>query len=156
MTENNSHQPYKIDVLMEQARSLAADFRLSTGKTLPVSAEIALYDASRILGLAATQEPTLGIDLIDANADFRFQIKSRVIFPGAKSAPRIGAINAAGDWTHVLLVIMDEHYSTTELYALDRKTALDQVASLKKNAMTVAKFKVLGECLWSHAAEVAE
>ena len=156
MSETPVESPYKIDLLMEQARSLAADFRSSTGKTLPVSAEIALYDAARLLSLQPVDESVAGIDLTDANDEFRFQVKSRVIFPGAKSAPRIGAINTSGEWTHVLLVIMNEAYEATELFALDRESALTEVSGGKKNAMTVAKFKVLGECLWSHPTEVAE
>lgn len=152
MSTTSPEQPYKIDLLMEQARSLAADFRLSTGKTLPVGSEIALYDAGRLLGLQTVPEGIAGIDLVDPNQSCRYQVKSRVIFPGAKSAPRIGAINRAGDWTHVLLVVMNEAYDTVELHALDRDTALNEIEKLKKNAMTVAKFKVLGQCLWSHRA----
>lgn len=141
-------QPYKIDLLMEQARQLASDFRESTGKSLPVGSEIALYDAARLLNLHEVAEGVAGIDLVSADQNLRFQIKSRALFGGAKSAPRIGSINAAGDWTHVLLVLMNESYATTHLYALNRETALDQIQQSKKNAMTVAKFKVLGECVW--------
>ena len=148
MNELPASQPYKIDLLMEQARQLAADFRESTGKSLPVGSEIALYDAARLLGLNEVAADIAGIDLVSDDQHLRYQVKSRALFGGAKSAPRVGSINPAGEWTHVLLVLMNDSYQTTHLYALDRATALEHIQSSKKNAMTVAKFKVLGECVW--------
>ena len=140
---------YQIGELMEQTRQLAADFRISTGKTLPVGGEIALYDASRLLGLGEPDTPTAGIDLQSSDSSTRFQVKSRALFSGAKSAPRLGSINPNGNWTHLLLVLMNESYQTTHLYTLELKVALSEANIGGKNAMTVAKFKVIGDCIWS-------
>ena len=49
----------------------------------------------------------------------------------------------------LLLVLMNESYQTTHLYTLSRDTALAEAKLGGKNAMTVAKFKVIGECIWS-------
>lgn len=140
---------YHIGELMEQTRSLAADYRASTGKTLPVGGEIALYDAARLLELNEPASPLAGVDLLNQDQSQRFQVKSRAMFAGAKSAPRLGSINPNGDWTHILLVLMNESYQTTHLYTLSRDTALAEAKLGGKNAMTVAKFKVIGECIWS-------
>ena len=52
MTQNTDN-PYSVDVLMQQARQLAANYRRATGKTMPgVSNEISVYDAIRLLHLA--------------------------------------------------------------------------------------------------------
>jgi hypothetical protein len=40
-----------IDKLMAEARRLAVEYRQTTGKTLPVTSEIAVYDAIRLLNL---------------------------------------------------------------------------------------------------------
>ena len=42
---------YKLDKLMAETRRLAAEYRRSTGSTLPVSAELAKFDAISLLGL---------------------------------------------------------------------------------------------------------
>lgn len=143
---------YKISELMEQTRTLAAEYRASTGKALPVGGEIAMYDASRLLSLLEPTTQVAGIDLVSQDQNQRFQVKSRAMFAGAKSAPRLGSINPNGDWTHILLVLMNESYQTTHLYTLDRETALSEAKLGGKNAMTVAKFKVIGECIWGAEA----
>ena len=140
---------YQISELMEQTRQLAADYRNSTGKTLPVGGEIALYDAARLLELNEPAQPMAGIDLMSSDQSYRYQVKSRALFSGAKSAPRLGSINPNGDWTHILLVLMNESYDTTHLYTLSREVALSEANVGGKNAMTVAKFKVIGDCIWS-------
>lgn len=146
---------YQHGLLIDQTRKLAADYRASTGKTLPVGPEIALYDAATTLGLFEPEAPMQGVDLVSETQEFRFQLKSRALFGGAKSAPRLGSINKNGDWTHVLLVLLNEAYETTHLYALDKSTALSEL-SRSKNPMTVAKFKVLGDCLWEYDGAVVD
>lgn len=140
--------PYDIDLLIEQTRQLAADYRSSTGKALPVGAEIALHDAARLLNLVEPAEPVAGIDLQSPDQSVRYQLKSRAIFAASKSTPRLGTINKNGDWTDVLLVLMNDSYETTHLYALDKARVIEELQG-NKSAMTVAKFKVLGECVWS-------
>jgi len=48
---------YSVNILMEQARSLAANYRKTTGKTLAgVSGELAVYDAIRLLKLQSVED----------------------------------------------------------------------------------------------------
>lgn len=42
---------YSVEKLISEARTLAADYRNATGKTLALSSEIALHDAITLLEL---------------------------------------------------------------------------------------------------------
>ena len=101
---------YSIDKLITETRRLAAEFRRSTGQALPVSGEIARYDAARLLGLTLCDQRTGGVDAIGngQREGQRIQIKSRVITTEKKSGARIGQLNPNGEWDTVLLVIMDQ------------------------------------------------
>ena len=80
---------------MAEARKLAAEYRRATGKTLPISGEIAINDAIRLLALEPVNEPTAGYDAIRRNAEggvARLQIKARVVFDEIKSSHRVGEL----------------------------------------------------------------
>ena len=147
---------YKIDKLMDETRRLAAEFRRATGQTLPVSAEIAKFDAMRLLGLRALPQPLAGVDALggEDHPDRRFQIKGRVIFNESKSVHRIGQLNVDGEWDVLVLVLMDENYQPLEIYEMDRATVVealdgsDEKKRSKRGAMSIAKFKALGRRAW--------
>lgn len=148
---------YSVDRLIEQTRKLAAEYRMATGQVLPVSSEIANFDASRLLGLRLIQPAPGGYDAVGEGAPFtgkRIQIKGRVVFGDQKSTQRIGQMKLEQEWDTLLLVIMDEHYDTLEIYAADREVleaALDEGGARrnKRGAMTVAKFKYLSRLVWA-------
>ena len=58
-------------------------------------------------------------------------------------------------WDSVLLIIMDDNYEPREIYEASRevlKEALDEAKDskrAKRGAMSVAKFKIIGQQLWS-------
>ncbi len=85
---------YSVDKLTAEARRLAAEYRRATGKTLPLSGEIAVNDAVRILGLERIEPATAGCDALrrSENGDQRLQIKGRVVFEGSKSSCAIKTI----------------------------------------------------------------
>lgn len=148
---------YKLDKLMDETRRLAAEYRRSTGSTLPVSAELAKFDAMELLGLRAPEEPAKGVDALrDGAQDVeRIQIKGRVIFDAQKAGQRVGQLNLDADWDAVLLVIMNENYQTTAIYSLSRQRLLDELnqAPASKNntrgAISVKKFQAIAEQVWS-------
>ena len=85
MTQAQTDNAYSVDVLMQQARQLAANYRRATGKTLAgVSGELSVYDAIRLLHLAAAPDQ-IGYEAIgteqsgDLHHD-KIQIKGRTIF----------------------------------------------------------------------------
>lgn len=146
---------YSIDKLIAETRRLAAEYRRSTGQTLPVSGEIARYDAARILGLTLCENRTGGIDAI-GNGDRdgqRIQIKSRVITREKKSGARIGQLNPHGDWDTVLLVIMNQHYETCEIYEASREEVQASISSSSnrsnRGALSVSKFKIISWLVWT-------
>lgn len=150
--------PYAADKLIAQARELAAEYRRTMGKPLPgVSNEIAEHDAIRLLGLDADgdegAEGTVGWDAIDPESGRRVQIKSRTIFDETKGGERIGQLKMNQEWDAVVLVLMDENYEPYEIYQALREDLADFVKAssssrAKRGAMSVARFKIVGELVW--------
>jgi hypothetical protein len=146
--------PYAAEKLISQARQLAADYRRTMGKPLPgVSNEIAEHDAIRLLGLEPTAGNDPGWDAVDPDTGDRIQIKSRTIFDESKGGQRIGQLKLNQDWDAVLLVLMDEDYEPYEIYRAFRDDLLDYIdaassSRAKRGAMSVARFKILGELVW--------
>ncbi|MCU7940180.1 MAG: hypothetical protein KZQ64_02695 [gamma proteobacterium symbiont of Bathyaustriella thionipta] len=159
MTQVQTDNAYSVDVLMQQARQLTANYRRATGKTLAgVSGEISVYDATRLLHLAAVPDQ-IGYDAIgteqsgDLHHD-KIQIKGRTIFSDSKNAHRIGQLKMEQDWDSVVLVLLNDDYEPFEIYEIDRATLTDNVIDkqskkAKKGAMTVARFKKIATLAWS-------
>lgn len=155
---------YAIDKLIAETRRVAAEFRRSTGQTLPVSGEIAKYDAARLLGLNACEQRTDGVDATDreGGAGRRYQVKARVITSGKKSGARLGQLNPDGAWDRILLVIMDADYEPCEIHAAERADVLDALGDAagskrsNRGALSVAKFKIISELVWTRENGVEE
>ncbi len=150
---------YSVNVLMEQARTLAANYRKTTGKTLPgVSGELAVYDAIRLLKLTSVDDnlPYEAIGTEDSGdlENERIQIKARTIFSDSKGSPRMGQVKVSEHWDSVVLVLMNDEYEPFEMYEIDRPTLEDNIAEKdssrgKRGAMTVARFKKIATLAWS-------
>lgn len=141
---------YDLDKLMSETRRLAAEYRRTTGQTLPVSADLAQYDACRLLNLSKPEELFSGVDAV--KGALKIQIKGRVIFDAAKMNQRIGQLNDKGLWDAIYLVLFNENYEPTAIYAADRKKLGDVISRKSKNsrgAMTVKKFTALSKKIWS-------
>lgn len=146
---------YDFSTLMAQTRNLAARYREATGQSLPVTIELARFDAISILALTeipgAESEALREVD----GAQQRIQIKGRVIFPGGKSRQRVGQLNLKAPWDYTVLVIYNPEYQPVAIYQISR-TRVEQdsedLSSNKRGSMTVAKFKAIGELLWEHEA----
>jgi hypothetical protein len=146
---------YSIDKLITETRRLAAEFRRSTGQSLPVSGEIARYDAARLLGLTLCDQRTGGVDAIgnDQREGQRIQIKSRVITTDKKTGARIGQLNPNGEWDTVLLVIMDQDYEPCEIYEATREEVQEAMSGSSnrssRGALSVAKFRIISWLVWT-------
>ncbi|HET8807497.1 MAG TPA: hypothetical protein VFM76_03880, partial [Methylophaga sp.] len=87
---------YSIDKLMHETRQLAARYRQTTGTTLPVTGEIARFDAAKALDLQLLEDTNLAYDAIgrDSRKGQRIIIKGRALFDESRSStPRIGQVN---------------------------------------------------------------
>jgi len=148
---------YSVDKLTAEARRLAADYRRATGKTLPLSGEIAVNDAIRLLGLERPAAPTAGCDAVRRSPDKteNIQIKGRVVFEDGKGVPRIGQVKLEQDWDETVLVLMDQDYEPVEIYGAPRsiiEATLAGKSANKRGAMTIAQFKIIGARLWPDPA----
>jgi hypothetical protein len=146
--------PYAADKLISQARQLAAEYRRAMGKPLPgISSEIAEHDAVRLLRLEAKASDEGGWDAVDPASGERIQIKSRTIFDESKGGQRIGQLKMNQDWDAVVLVLMDENYEPYEIYRARRQDLEESMGRpspnrAKRGAMSVARFKIIGELAW--------
>jgi len=149
---------YSIEALMNQTRKLAKEYRQAMGRPLAVSNELAVYDAARLLNLEIAEDNEAGYDAVGREgerAGKRYQIKARAIFDESKSGQRIGQVKMDKQWDSVLLIVMDDNYEPREIYEASRevlKEALDEAKDskrAKRGAMSVAKFKIIGQQLWS-------
>lgn len=144
---------YSIDKLIDETRRLAAEFKRTTGTMLPVSGEIARYDVSHLLNLTLNDNHNCGYDAIGNNQreGLRVQIKSRVIGEAVKSGHRLGQLNPNGNWDIVIVSLMDNDFEPVEMYQLSRNKIISTLnnANKKNNSISVAKFKAIGDLVWS-------
>ncbi len=157
---------YNFTELMTQTRKLAAEYRRTTGQSLPVTSELARFDACRLLNLIKDEDDddfvfrayTKDESSSDVNtASYeRLQIKGRVIFPGQKARQFVGQLNFSKQWDWTVLVIYNADYQATSIYQVPRDVLESQVNNESRNkrgALTVVKFKAIGEKLWELHAE---
>ncbi len=156
MTEEPTSKTYSTALLIEQTRKVAADYRNTTGQALPVTAELARFDAIDKLNLQKVDDQEGddqgGIDAIDVNdTQEKYLIKGRVIFKAGKARQKLGQLSLASGWDHLLMVIYDGDYQPTEIYKVNRKIIekeLQVIPNDKRGSMTVAKYKAIGELVW--------
>tara|TARA_R110002072_G_scaffold157176_1_gene307755 strand:+ start:9404 stop:9883 length:480 start_codon:yes stop_codon:yes gene_type:complete len=146
---------YSVNKLIAETRRIAKEYRLATGKTLPVTPEIAINDAISILELTANDENKPGYDAIYNIGEERLkvQIKGRVIFNEKRQGHRLGQIKIEQVWDAILLVIMNADFMPDEIYMAKRDDIMDvledKIKNNKKGAMTIAQFKLISELLWT-------
>jgi hypothetical protein len=147
-----SKSSYNIGLLMEQTRLVAADFHKTTGQALPVTAELACFDAIDKLNLQKLNGAE-GIDAIDVNhSQEKYLIKGRVIFKSGKARQKLGQLSLEAGWEHLLMVLYDADYQLTQIFKVDRKIIeqeLENSPKDKRGSMTVAKYKAIGQQVWA-------
>lgn len=148
---------YALDRLLAETRRLAADYRAATGKVLPVSAEIAVHDAIRLLAL----EPAPPGSAHDAERTRdgvreRVLVKGRVVFDPARGGQRLGQLRLDREWEVLVVVLLDGRYEPTELIEVPRP-AVEEVLGAdapsagraRRGALSVARARIIGERVWS-------
>lgn len=90
--------------------------RRGTIRTDSFTAEIGEYWAKNLLDLELAQTGTPGMDA--TKGDVRYQIKTRRIYPGAKSTKSTRRVpdTHIGEYDYLLLVILDEFFACTEIW----------------------------------------
>ncbi len=148
---------YTLDTLMAQARQLAAEYRRTTGKTLPVSGEIAVHDAVRLLDLQPAPPGAAGYDAVrvrDGRTE-TLQVKGRVVFDDTRGGQRIGQLRVDQPWDAVLVVLLDDAYEPVEIHEAGRDAVLAALAEAgasrraSRGLISVARFRHIGRRVWS-------
>lgn len=147
---------YNLTKLMDETRRIASEYRASTGSTLPVSSELAKFDAIHLLGLRASDGTERAVDawMPTPNGELKVQVKARVLFRDDKSGYRVGQLNMDADWDVLLLVLMNEKYETTAIHRVDRTRLLNEMKNNKssgknsRGALSVKKFIAIAQLCW--------
>lgn len=158
---------YQLDKLMEETRQLASKYRDATGQPLPVSHDLACYDAIRYLSLATPEKAEASVDAISTSdiadvieKDQKIQIKGRVQFTSSKGKQqRIGQLNLDGNWDCCILVLLNEDYDSEEIFAASKATIVEAIGDKKINkrgAMTVSQFRAIADTVWKTEKQDAD
>ncbi len=142
--------------MLREVKVLAREYYELTGRPLGVTAEIAEYEAARLLGLTLSPARQAGYDAIRAAGDGeqQLQIKGRCILPGSKPGQRVGAIDLTKQWDAVLLVLLDDKFTPTAIYEADRSTVTQALmtpgsrARNERGQLSIAKFRAIGQKVW--------
>ena len=145
---------FDVDKLTAEARKLALEYREATGKILPITAEIAINDAIRLMGLTPAERGTLSHDAVmDRDGEsLKVQIKGRAILQENKSGHRLGQLKLDQDWDAIILVILNDQFESEEMYYCHRNEIDDALADStpnKRGSLSLAKFKIISDLIWT-------
>ena len=144
-----------VDKLMDETRRLASLYRQTTGQTLPISAELARFDAAKHLNLQALSIPSKGIDFVGTLGpiqDKNIQVKSRVIFNEKNSNYRLGQLNMELAWDIIILVLYTELYQPYAMHGASKDTILENHTT--RGLISLSKFKAISQLLWTQESGV--
>ena len=145
-----------LQTVLGRAKSVAREYYELTGRPLGVTAEIAEYEACRLLDLKLAPVRQPGYDAIrrTARGEDYIQIKGRCIPSGSRTGQRVGRIDLAAEWDAVLLVVLDERFDAITIHEAGRSAiarAIEAPGSRTRNRgrLGVRMFKSIGREVWS-------
>ena len=144
--------------LINQARTLARQYKELTGKPLGITGEVAEYEAAKLLGLELVPARTPGYDALQGHD--RIQIKGRLVMRG-NSPGRIGSIKLTHEWDTVMLVLLDLEFQPLEIWTATREAVTAALlapgsrARNERGALSISKFKQIGMQVWARNARGA-
>lgn len=144
---------FAIDKLMHETRRIAREYRQTTGKHLPVTAELAVNDAIKLLGLTPKKDSADSYDAVYEyqEKELKVIIKGRAIFDETKGGYRLGSLKLHQEWDAVLLVIMNADYETEEILLAHREDVLEAIEVRKENkrgSLSLSCFRNLSTSVW--------
>jgi hypothetical protein len=125
-----------------------------TGKPLGVTAEVAEYEAARILGLELRPAREPGFDALGTDGR-RIQIKGRCVLDSSRPGQRVGRIKLEHAWDTIVLVLLDNYFEPFAIYEADRRSITEEIrrpgskARNKRGALSVTSFERLGRLVWT-------
>jgi hypothetical protein len=146
----------RVVQLLGEAKKLAKEYYMLTGRPLGVTGEVAEFEAIRLLGLrpAVVRQP--GFDAISGSGRTaqQLQIKGRCIIDKVKRGAKLGKIDVTKPCTAVLLVLLDSDYNATAILRAEwdavcaALSAPGSKARNKRGQLSVAKFKQISKPIW--------
>lgn len=139
--------------LIKEAKVLAKEYRILTGKPLGITGEVAEVSAADLLDLTLESARTPGYDATGSDGK-RYQIKGRCLLADSKPGQRVGGIKLDYGWDAVLLVILDSDFEVIEIIEAQRpeiEAVLLVPGSKARNergALSVRKFRLIGKIVW--------
>lgn len=148
-----------IDLLRE-AKQLGQRYYQLTGKPLGVTAEVAEYEAFRLLGLTLVEVRNPGFDAISERDGrvVRYQIKGRCFDHRIGSGQRVGSLSLKKEWDVALLVLLDPDFEAREIWEASRDALTPLLTNPGSKSRTergqigVNQFKRVGKCIWRKPA----
>ncbi|MEJ2553171.1 MAG: hypothetical protein P8079_03930 [Gammaproteobacteria bacterium] len=135
---------------MGEARRLARDYRLTTGKPLAASARdwpcttpVVCWTWKRC------RPPAVGRG---RRAGKRIRSKGHAIFDEALGGQRIGQLKTEQEWDSVMLGLMEENYEPVEIYEAECEDVMEAVDKGLQQAWGGIRWrnsKVIGQLVWS-------
>lgn len=149
--------------LLGQAKLIAQQYYVLTGRPLGITGEIAEYEAARLLGLKLSSARQAGYDateIVDDKAR-TLQIKGRCLPLGCSPGQRLGSIRVEKQWDAVLMVLLDASFNAVEIWEAERHSVLAALslpgskARNERGSLPVAKFKSIGKMRWPPPSDTA-
>lgn len=150
-----SHSQRILEILRE-AKKLAQEYRILTGKPLGITGEVAEYEAARILGVELTPARQSGYDATEQTNGLirKLQIKGRCLQDNPKPGQRVPSIRIDKAWDAILLVLLDKNFDAFEIHEANRKPVIEAImvpgskARNERHSLSVSKFKAIGRLRW--------
>lgn len=154
-TKRNILNLDEVSNIIRHAKILARQYRNATGRPLGITAEVAEYEAARLLGLelAIVRQPGYDAIRLSSRRVEYLQIKGRCVL-SPNPGQRIGRIDLRKKWDSVILVLLDADFEPVEIHEAKRnkvKEALTKPGSKARNergALSVNQFKAIGKLVW--------
>jgi hypothetical protein len=141
--------------ILASVKRLARQYYEATGKPLGATAEIAEYEAARLLNLELAPPRQQGYDAVRRSGAPRLvQIKGRCILDKNNRSGRVGKIRLDCDWDSVVLVLLDGRFEPLAMYEAERAVivgALRKPGSRARNErgqLGIAQFKAMAKQVW--------
>ena len=112
----------RVGKILKSARKLAIDYYRETGKPLGITAEVAEFEAAKLLGLTLCEARQPGFDAYRTKGRrrHRIQIKGRRLDDVRDRSPRLGSINLDREWDSVVLVLLNSAFEAVEIWEANR------------------------------------
>ena len=141
--------------VFQDAKKIAKQYRLLSGKPLGITGEIGEFTAADLLNLKLTGARHPGYDAVAVDGH-RIQIKSRCLFPDSSKNQRLGSIKLVHEWDTVMLILIDPDFEPLAIYEakrLDIERELCRPGSKARNvrgSLSVNKFKSIASAVWTN------